>query len=42
MNKNGALTYKEVYGQPESFKGINDTLEEIYKVLDEVFAKENQ
>ncbi|MGI5892524.1 MAG: SIS domain-containing protein [Bacillota bacterium] len=41
MKKNSYLTYKEIYDQPESFKGVNDTLEDIYKVLDKVFAKEN-
>lgn len=41
MNKNSYLTYKEIYGQPESFKGVNDTLEDVYKVLDKAFAKEN-
>lgn len=39
--KNSSLTYQEIYGQPESFKGINDTLEDIYKVLDEVFDKKS-
>lgn len=42
MKKNSSLTYKEVYQQPESFKGINDTLGDIYKVLDKVFSKENK
>ena len=38
--KNSELTYKEIYGQPASFQAVNDTLEEIYKVLDQVFAEE--
>ena len=38
--KNSERTYKEIYGQPASFQAINDTLEDIYKVLDEVFAEE--
>ena len=42
MKENSSLTYKEIYGQPESFKGINDTLDEIYKVLDKAFDKSNQ
>lgn len=42
MKKNSSLTYKEIYAQPESFKGINDTLDEIYRVLDDVFDKNNQ
>lgn len=41
MKKNSYLTYKEIYQQPESFKGINDTLDEVYKVLDHVFSKDN-
>ena len=35
------MTYKEIYGQPESFKGINDSLGEIYEVLDRVFDNKN-
>ncbi len=42
MSKNGQVTYKEMYEQPASFKGINDTLNDIYGVLDKVFAKENE
>ena len=41
MKKNSSLTYKEIYGQPESFKGINDSLGEIYEVLDRVFDNKN-
>ena len=37
--KNSELTYKEIYGQPDSFQAVNDTLEDIYKVLDQVFAE---
>ena len=33
------LTYKEMYAQPQSFAAINDTLPEIYKVLDAVFSE---
>ena len=38
--RNSELTYKEIYGQPASFQAINDTLEDIYRVLDEVFKEE--
>ena len=38
--KNSELTYKEIYGQPQSFQAINNTLGDIYKVLDQVFAEE--
>ncbi len=41
MKKNSNLTYKEIYGQPESFKGINDTLDKIYEILDKAFDKKN-
>jgi glucosamine--fructose-6-phosphate aminotransferase (isomerizing) len=41
LMKNSNLTYQEIYGQPASFKGINDSLEQIYKVLDQVFADKN-
>ena len=37
--KNSELTYKEIYGQPVSFQAINDTLDTIFKTLDEVFAE---
>lgn len=37
MKKNGEMTYHEIYGQPASFQAINDTLENIYGVLDRVF-----
>ena len=37
--KNSELTYKEIYGQPVSFQAVNDTLDTIFKTLDEVFAK---
>lgn len=40
MKKNSSLTYQEIYGQPDSFKGINDTLDEIFAVLDKVFSKD--
>ena len=36
--QNSALTYTEIYKQPESFEAINQTLPDICKVLDEVFA----
>ena len=38
--KNSELTYKEIYGQPQSIQAINNTLGDIYKVLDQVFAEE--
>ena len=38
--KNSELTYKEIYGQPVSFQAVNDTLDTIFKTLDEVFAEE--
>ena len=38
--RNSELTYKEIYGQPASFQAINETLEDIYRVLDEVFKEE--
>lgn len=37
--KNSELTYKEIYGQPASFQAVNDSLENIYAVLDQVFAE---
>ncbi|MBE7719763.1 MAG: SIS domain-containing protein [Lacrimispora celerecrescens] len=37
--KNSQLTYDEIYKQPESFEAVNRTLDEIYKVLDQVFAE---
>ena len=37
--KNSELTYKEIYGQPVSFQAVNDTLDTIFKTLDEVFAE---
>lgn len=41
MNKkNSEITYGEIYRQPESFQAINDSLGEIFKVLDQVFAEE--
>lgn len=41
MNKkNGEVTYKEIYLQPESFLAVNNYLEDIFKVLDEVFANQ--
>lgn len=39
--KNSVLTYKEVYLQPESFKGINETLSSIFEVISKVFAEGN-
>ena len=41
MSKKGQVTYNEIYQQPASFKGVNDTLRDIYEVLDKVFAEEN-
>ncbi len=41
MNKkNSELTYREIYQQPESFEAINASLDDIYAVLDEVFAEQ--
>ncbi|ROR25293.1 glucosamine--fructose-6-phosphate aminotransferase (isomerizing) [Mobilisporobacter senegalensis] len=37
MKKNSEITYKEIYKQPDSFQAINNSIEEIYKVLDQVF-----
>ena len=37
--KNSERTYKEIYGQPVSFQAVNDTLDTIFKTLDEVFAE---
>jgi len=41
MKEKSSITYKELYEQPQCFKGIIDTLGEIYSVLDGVFSKEN-
>ena len=42
MAVNSQVTYKEMYQQPGSFKGINSTLDNIYGVLDIVlFLGEN-
>ena len=38
--KYSELTYKEIYGQPVSFQAVNDHLEDIYAVLDQVFAED--
>ena len=38
--RNSEVTYKEIYLQPESFEAINNTLEDIYGVLDKVFAED--
>ncbi len=37
--KNSTLTYHEIYGQPDSFQAILDTLPEIEATLDEVFSE---
>lgn len=37
--QNGALTYQEIFQQPRSFAAINDTLDDICKTLDLVFAE---
>lgn len=42
MKKNGEITYKEIYKQPDAFLAINNTLEEIYEVLDKAFSKEEE
>ena len=38
--RNSALTYGEIYRQGDSFQAINDTLPQIYQVLDAVFAEQ--
>ncbi|MCC8027793.1 MAG: SIS domain-containing protein [Clostridium sp.] len=37
--KNSEVTYREIYGQPESFEAINNSLDQIYAALDRVFAE---
>lgn len=37
MKKNSELTYKEIYQQPASFQAVNDSLQDIFKTLDQVF-----
>lgn len=37
--KNSELTYREMYRQPESFEAINQTLDEVFAVLDQAFAE---
>ena len=37
MKENSRITYDEIYRQPDSFQAINNSLEDIYKVLDRVF-----
>lgn len=39
-NKYSEMTYREIYGQPDSFQAILDTLPVIEKTLDEVFDKD--
>lgn len=38
--RNSELTYREMYLQPESFEAINASLDDIYAVLDQVFAEQ--
>jgi len=38
--KNSSVTYHEIYKQPDSFQAINDTLGDIYKVIDKAFENE--
>ena len=38
--RNSEITYNEIYKQPESFEAINNTLEDIYGVLDKAFAED--
>lgn len=38
--KNSELTYREIYGQPDSFEAVNNTLDDIFKVLDSVFKED--
>lgn len=40
--RNSYLTHREIYGQPASFKGINDTLGNVLAVLDVVFDGKNK
>lgn len=40
MKKNSALTLGEMWGQPDSFAAINETLPQILEVIDEVFSNE--
>lgn len=40
MKQNSILTLSEIYLQNESFSAIVDTLPEIYRVIDEVFANQ--
>lgn len=37
--KNSEQTYREIYGQPDSFQAVNDSLEQIYGTLQQVFAE---
>lgn len=37
--RNSEITYREIYGQPRSFEAVNETLDQIYGVLDQVFAE---
>lgn len=37
--KNSEITYQEIYRQPESFAAVNESLEDIFAVLDQVFAE---
>ena len=39
--KNSTITYKEINEQPVSFNGVNNTLDEVYKVINEVFKKDS-
>lgn len=38
--RNSEQTYREIYQQPESFEAINASLDDIYAVLDQVFAEQ--
>lgn len=39
MKKNSEITYREIYGQPDSFAAINETLDYIFQTLDTVFSQ---
>lgn len=40
MKQNTEQTYREIMAQPESFAAINETLPQIFAVLDEVFSQQ--
>ena len=38
--KKGEFTYREIYGQPDSFQAVLDNLDQICNTLDQVFAQD--